>query len=115
MLHAEETKTKRQGEAKFNKLDKEIYTKKHFRMFGGEEERVTLLCKNEMANVIIDQFGRDVTLRKIDDEHFKVNVDVVVSNQFLAWIIALEGNVVVVAPEIIKEKMKQLTKKIFTI
>lgn len=115
MLHTEEAKTKRQGEAKFNKLDKEIYTKKHFRMFGGEEERVTLLCKNEMANVIIDQFGRDVTLRKVDDEYFKVNVDVVVSNQFLAWIIALEGNVVVVAPEIIKEKMKQLTKKVFTI
>ena len=113
MLHAEETKDKRQGEAKFNKLDKEIYTKKHFRMFGGEEERVTLLCKNEMANVIIDQFGRDVTLRKVDDEHFKVNVDVVVSSQFLSWVIALEGNVIIDGPAKVKKKMKDLLNNPF--
>ena len=113
MLHTEETKDKRQGEAKFNKLDKEIYTKKHFRMFGGEEERVTLLCKNEMANVIIDQFGRDVTLRKVDDEHFKVNVDVVVSSQFLSWVIALEGNVIIDGPAKVKKKMKDLLNNPF--
>ncbi|MBO4864189.1 MAG: WYL domain-containing protein [Eubacterium sp.] len=111
MLHTEETKDKRQGEAKFNKLDKEIYTKKHFRMFGGEEERISLLCKNEMANVIIDQFGRDVTLRKVDEEHFKVNVDVVVSNQFLSWVIALEGNVMIIGPDNVKEELKELLKK----
>ena len=113
MLHTEDTKDKRQGEAKFNKLDKEIYTKKHFRMFGGEEERVTLLCKNEMANVIIDQFGRDVTLRKVDDEHFKVNVDVVVSNQFLSWVIALEGNVIIDGPAKVKKSMQKLLDNTF--
>lgn len=113
MLHTEEIKDKRQGEAKFYKLDKEIYTKKHFRMFGGEEERVTLLCKNEMANVIIDQFGRDVTLRKVDDEHFKVNVDVVVSNQFLSWIIALEGNVIIDGPDKVKNSMLKLLDKVY--
>ena len=48
-----------------------------------------------MANVIIDQFGRDVTLRKVDDEHFEVRVDVVVSNQFFGWIVALAGKVVI--------------------
>ena len=111
MLHTEETKVKRQGEAKFNKLDKEIYTKKHFRMFGGEEERVTLLCKNEMANVIIDQFGRDVILRKDDEEHFKVNVDVVVSNQFFGWIVGIGGGVKIEAPENLRIKMNELLKK----
>lgn len=68
-------------------------------MFGGEEERVTLYCTNDMANVIIDQFGREVTLRKVDDEHFEVRVDVVVSNQFFGWIVGLAGKVRIISPE----------------
>ncbi|MBP3232805.1 MAG: hypothetical protein J6M65_00045 [Eubacterium sp.] len=37
----------------------EVY-QKHFRMYGGEVETVTLKCRNDMANVIVDQFGKDV-------------------------------------------------------
>jgi hypothetical protein len=39
-------------------------------MFAGDEETVTLYCKNEMANVIIDRFGKNVPIVKVDDEHF---------------------------------------------
>ena len=111
MLHTSEIKKRRLGRAEFDKKDKEIYTKKHFRMFGGEEERVTLLCTNDMANVIIDQFGRDVTLRKVDDEHFEVRADVVVSNQFFGWIVGLAGRVVIKGPKDVKDKMKELMEK----
>ena len=111
MLHTSELKKRRQGRAEFDKRDKEIYTKKHFRMFGGEEERVTLYCTNDMANVIIDQFGREVTLRKVDDEHFEVRVDVVVSNQFFGWIVGLAGKVVIKGPDVVKEQMKKLLEE----
>ena len=67
-----------------------------------------------MANVIIDQFGKDVTLRPVDDEHFTVSVAVAVSSQFLSWVIALEGNVKVKSPEDVKEQMKDLLNKQFT-
>ena len=110
MLHTSEIKKRRQGRAEFDKKDKEIYTKKHFRMFGGEEERVTLYCTNDMANVIIDQFGREVTLRKVDDEHFKVRVDVVVSNQFFGWIVGLAGKVVIKEPENVRNQFNELLK-----
>ena len=106
MLHTEEISKKRIGKTKFDKLDKEVYTKRHFRMFGGEEETVTLLCKNEMANVIIDQFGRDVRIQKVDDEHFKVKVDVIVSDQFFGWITALGDKVLIESPIDVVDKMK---------
>jgi hypothetical protein len=77
-------------------------------MFGGQEERVTLLCENEMANVIIDQFGRNTSLMKVDDSHFRVRVDVAVSDQFLGWIVALGGRVVIEGSERVKERMKEL-------
>ena len=107
MLHTEEISKKRIGKTKFDKLDKEVYTKRHFRMFGGEEETVTLLCKNEMANVIIDQFGRDVRIQKVDDEHFKVKVDVIVSDQFFGWITALGDKVLIESPIDVVDKMKE--------
>ena len=43
-------------------------------MFGGEEERVTLHCANDMANAIIDQFGHDTRLIKVDEEYFEAKL-----------------------------------------
>jgi predicted DNA-binding transcriptional regulator YafY len=108
MRNVEVTDIKRKGKTEFNRQDKAKYNEQYFRMYGGEVKTVTLLCKNEMANVIIDQFGKDVLLRPVDDEHFSVSVAVAVSSQFLAWVIALEGNVVIIGPESVKEEMKIL-------
>ncbi len=105
---------KRKGKTEYGRLDKAKYNEQYFRMNGGEVQTVTLLCKNDMANVIIDQFGKDVSLRPVDDEHFTVSVDVAVNSQFLAWVIALEGNVVIKSPEKVKKEMKELISKKFT-
>ena len=114
MRNVDVTDIKRKGKTEFNRQDKAKYNELYFRMYGGDVKTVTLLCKNEMANVIIDQFGKDVTLRPVDDEHFTVSVAVVVSSQFLSWVIALEGNVKVKSPEDVKEQMKDLLNKQFT-
>ena len=115
MLQTEETEEKRLGGKKFEKLDKEVYTKKHFRMVGGEEERVILLCENAMSNVIIDQFGRDIRLQKVDEEHFRARVDVFVSDQFLGWVIALGGKVKIEGPAGVKERLHRLLEGEYTV
>ena len=66
-----------------------------------------------MANVIIDQFGKNDKLVPVDEEYFTVKVNVAVSSQFLAWAIALEGNAVITGPEEVKVKMKALLKNEF--
>ena len=104
------TDKKRKGKTEFSRQDKAKYNEQYFRMFGGECETVTLRCKNEMANVIIDQFGKDVKLVPVDEGYFTVKVNVAVSSQFLAWVIALEGGVTIVGPDYVKEKMKNLLK-----
>ena len=112
MLNVGIVDKKRKGVTAFKKLDKSTYTQKHFGMFGGEEVKVTLLCTNDMANVIIDRFGRNIDITPVDDEHFKTDVDVVMSDKFLAWVIALGGGVKVVGPveivDIINEKCFEL-------
>ena len=59
MLRIQMTEEMREGKEHFKKLDMADYTKKSFGMFGGKEQQVKLLVKNELANVIIDRFGKE--------------------------------------------------------
>ena len=101
---------KRKGYEAFKQQDKSLYTKKRFRMFDGVEQTVTLKCKNRLSNVIVDQFGKDVHMVPVDAEHFTVNVDVAVSNQFYGWVIALGGDAVIEKPKEVKDEMEVLLK-----
>ena len=84
------------------------YTSSLFGMYSGEQTDVTLLCRNSMAGVIIDRFGKSVMIIPRDEEHFTVSVKVALSPQFLGWITGLEGAVTVAAPEKALEKMREL-------
>ena len=112
MLNAEILDAKRKGVTKYRQQNRELYTQQHFRMFGGEMQTVTLLCENDLANVILDQFGRDTKLTKVDGEHFEVSVEVAVSNQFFGWVIALGDKVKIVGPQNVVQQMKEVGKKV---
>ena len=108
MRNVKQSVKKRHGGTEFKKQNKAMYTQQHFRMFGGEVETVTLRCKNEMANVIVDQFGKGITMIPKDDEHFNVNVDVAVSDQFFAWVISLGDGVKIEEPSKAVKRMKKI-------
>lgn len=119
MLNIEFLDKPRLGGEKFSgqNADVGLYAKKVFGMFSGKEEIVKLECKNEMAGVIIDRFGKDTMFIPKDDEHFTANVKVIVSNQFISWIFSLGDGVKIVEPEDILEKVKteveRLSKQYF--
>lgn len=112
MLDIELIRKRREGAEQFHQAESLIYSNRFFNMYGGEEETVHLVCHNSMAGVIIDRFGKDVTLRKHDENHFAVNVKVVVSKQFRAWIIALGENVQITAPESVVNQMRMEAERL---
>lgn len=103
---------KREGSQKFKAFDMGAYAKKMFGMFSGEEEMVKILCRNELAGVMIDRFGKDVMMVKVDAEHFYVNVKVAVSGQFLSWVMALGDGAKIVAPERVVERVREEIKRL---
>ena len=107
MLHLQMTEEEREGKEHFARMNMADYAKKSFSMFGGKEQEVKLLVENRLAGVIIDRFGKNVMLIPVDEEHFSVNVDVYVSNQFLGWIFSLGESVKIVEPDEVVERMKQ--------
>ena len=107
MLKINAVDEKREGSEHFHAFDVGAYAKKMFGMFGGEEETVKILCQNRFAGVMIDRFGKDVAMVKVDEEHFYVNVKVAVSSHFLAWVMALGDGVKIIGPERVVQKVQE--------
>lgn len=99
MLHIKSTGKGREGRQTFQSFDMAAYARKIFGMYGGKEEWVRIECDNSFAGVMIDRFGKDVSMMRLNDKKFIVNVEVAVSRQFLAWIIGLGEGVTIVGPE----------------
>lgn len=99
MLYIKSTGKRREGKQTFKTFDMAEYSRKMFGMYGGNEERVRIECDNSFAGVMIDRFGKDVSLIRLDDKRFAINVEVAVSRQFLAWIIGLGDGVTLVGPD----------------
>ena len=97
MRTVNETEEKREGRTEFEKIDISEYSFGVFGMFGGETTHVTFQCKNSMADVVLDRFGKDVML--IPEENgFKFHADINVSPQFFGWVASFGDNIKIVSP-----------------
>ena len=88
--------------------DTEKYSDRLFGMFGGELERVRLECKNSLAGVMIDRFGRDVSMRPVrKKDSFVISFDAFISPQLMGWIFGLGSGVKILGPESLKEMFRE--------
>ncbi len=83
------------------------YTDKLFGMFGGKESFVTLKCKDHLAGVIIDRFGKNVPFRLGDDGYFELTAKLVLSPVFYGWVMSFGGDIIIKSPT---EAIEQLNK-----
>ena len=105
MLYIKSNGKGREGRQAFKSFDMAAYARKMFGMYGGKEEWVRIECDNSFAGVMIDRFGKDVSMIRLDDKRFVVNAEVAVSRQFLAWIIGLGEGVTLAGPQNVVEMM----------
>ena len=106
------TDKRREGKEAFKSLDMTKYSQSVFGMFQGEACTVTLLCRNDMAGVMIDRFGRDIPFTPDDEEHFTLRVPVAASRQFIGWVIGLGSGVKILAPESMVETMRDEIRRL---
>lgn len=112
MEDIEITSDERDGRALYEKFDIAGYTKIIFSMFGGEEVNVKLSVKNELIGVIVDRFGSDVFITKESDSTFCINVSVILSQQFYAWLFGLGDGVKILTPKRVVDEYKATLEKI---
>ena len=102
----------RLGKESFEDFNMADFAKKTFGMYGGHDMDVILLCKNELAGVVLDRFGKDVWMMPVDDKSFKVRVKVSVSPQFFGWLTGIGAEMQILGPEEVKEEYAQYLRKI---
>jgi len=79
------------------------YANRTFGMYGGDEEIVTLAFSERLVGVVIDRFGKEITLRK-DNNRIRTRVKVAVSDQFYGWLLGIGSEIEIIAPERIREE-----------
>ena len=86
-----------------------------FGMYGGEECTVTLECENSLAGVVIDRFGRDVSIipghaSGEGSGYFTFRAPVMLSNNFYSWVLQFGGRMRITEPENARRGMKELLR-----
>ena len=103
---------KRLGSEAFESFDIADYTNKTFGMYGGKEETVSLVLKDRLIGVVMDRFGREADIRKLNDGFFRVRVRVAVSGQFYGWLTGLGQDARLTGPEEIVSDYRDYLKEI---
>lgn len=88
------------------------YSKKVFRMFSGETEKVELEFDNSLINVVIDRFGKSVHIHNKRENSFCVTVEVAATNTFYGWLFMFGEKARIIKPYHIAKEMFNLTTNI---
>lgn len=84
-------------------FDSADYVNKHFNMFSGESQTVELVCDNSIIENILDRFGDGISIRKHNDDKFKISVDIAVNDGLVSWIMQFGKSIEVKSPPELKK------------
>ena len=101
------TDVPREGKDWFKNHNLEQYTRFLFSMFDGDEEKVTIHFAMKHIGAVIDRFGKDVMMKKVDNDWFEVTERIKISPPFYAWVLSFGAEARVVAPEKAKSDMAE--------
>ncbi len=103
----------RKGHKEFEKTDISMYSKKVFGMFGGETVPVCMEFDESLCSVVIDRFGKDVKMRKSENEgKIYVYCDVVVSPNFFGWLFSFGKNAKIATPKEVADKFGEYVREV---
>lgn len=105
LLNVEVLELGREGQEYYGKLNPVEYVNKTFGMYGAREEDVILTFPKELVGVIIDRFGKDVSIRP-DTERLRARVRVMASKQFFGWVAGVGKELQIAGPGHVQEEYR---------
>lgn len=99
--------SERTPESGYRDFDMASYANKTFGMYGGRYDTITLSFPESLVGVMIDRFGKNISLRKEGRNRYRVRVDVVVSGQFFGWLAGLGKDVAILSPDEVRGQYKE--------
>lgn len=81
-------------------------------MFSGETVDAELKFDKKLVNAVIDRFGRNAEIKKLDEDHFKINVKVKAQPPFFAWLFQFGKDASIISPESLKNEYAAMIKEV---
>ena len=88
-------------------IDPASYSRKMFGMYDGKMKDVTIRCPVHMIGILIDRFGKDISIRTENLHFCQVRVEVAVSNQFFGWLCGLGEEFSIIRPRSVADAYKE--------
>ena len=82
------------------------YTEEAFKMFNGPQEAVTLRFADKLIGPVLDKFGEDTKMTRVDDHTIEATVQVRIAPTFWGWLFQFGTDMDIVEPEALKEEYK---------
>ena len=80
------------------------YTEEAFKMFNGQQETVTLRFADKLIGPVLDKFGEDTKMTRVDDHTIEATVQVRIAPTFWGWLFQFGTDMDIVEPEALKEE-----------
>ncbi len=112
MLHISLSDNERDGKEQYESVNLAAYGKSTFGMFAGKTCTVRMSVNKALSGVIVDRFGTDVAMRKLDEEHLAVRAEVNVSPMFFGWLAGLNDQIKLLGPDEVVEEYKDFVSGI---
>ena len=103
---------KREGKDKYEEKNITSQKAKVFDMYGGQEYTVRIRFRNELADAVIDQFGKDIMMIPVDSEHFTITAPIEISPTFFSWITTFGRRVKILEPAPVVEEMRKFIQNV---
>ena len=88
------------------------YANRMFQMYSGSRVSVKLRFCRELANVVVDRFGKDTMLIPDGEDWFVFTVEVAVSPLFLSWVMGFGSKATILYPQSVIDQCRQQCREI---
>lgn len=89
------------------------YTEMLFHMYSGEESMIEIEFDAHLINVVIDRFGRDVAIRPMGENAFRISTQAIISDGLVRWLLTWGSDVRVLTPSSLVARMIEESEKLY--
>ena len=88
------------------------YTEEAFKMFNGQPETVTLRFADKLIGPVLDKFGEDTKMARVDDHTVEATVQVRIAPTFWGWMFQFGKKMKIMAPECVSDEWFSIVQEI---
>lgn len=96
-------------------FDAADYSNKHLSMFSGDIKPVELICKNEIVEEILDEFGERTKIFPYDSDSFSARLNLAVTSGLVSRIMQYGDKITVVAPNDLRNMIIDKSKSLLAL